>query len=164
MGGNRGDYMSLLQTISNCLFVSHFHIMDQIPNADQCYFWVDYFCLRQAQASDFNVNAVMELIPKVGALIGQMDVVGEKGYSEYLSRTFCIFEVYAAIAGSARLLFYTANDKSQYEEVFATKPVTVAAAEARKPKDKEAIDTLINITAGFEAVDKMVTKKILELS
>merc|ERR1712008_48490 len=106
---------------------------DKIPKADQCYFWVDGFCLRQAQASDFNVDDIMELIPKVGTLIGQMDEVNIKGYSEYLSRTFCIFEVYAAIVGSAQLLFYTSNVKSTFQRVFASKPVNVGAAEARKP-------------------------------
>merc|ERR1712129_451311 len=130
MGFERDGYVSLLWAISMSLFDPTFNIMDQIPKADQCYFWVDCFCLRQAQAADFNVDAIMELIPKVGTLIGQMDEVEEKGFSEYLSRTFCIFEVYAAIAGSARLLFFTSNFKSEYEMVFASKPVNIAAAEA----------------------------------
>jgi len=164
VGYNRDGYNSLLSAISYCLFNSTFNIMDKIPKSDQCYFWVDCFCLRQAQAADFNVDAIMELIPKVGTLIGQMDEVDSKGFSEYLSRTFCIFEVYAAIAVSAQLLFYTNNVKSDVEQAFASRPVNVAAAEARKPQDKEAIDTLIRSTVGFEAVDKLVTEKILVLA
>merc|ERR1712129_202159 len=164
MGFERDGYVSLLWAISMSLFDPTFRIKDQIPQADQCYFWVDCFCLRQAQAADFNVDAIMELIPKVGTLIGQIDELGTKGYSEYLSRTFCIFEVYAAIAGSAQLLIFASCWKSQYEKAFASKPVNAAAAKARKPRDKEAIDNLINSTVGFEAVDTMVTEKILLLT
>merc|ERR1711956_18382 len=95
-------YYSLLHAIAHCLFQPSYRVMDKLPKSDECYFWVDCFCLRQAQAADFNVDAIMELIPKVGTLIGQIDELGTKGYSEYLSRTFCIFEVYAAIAGRLR--------------------------------------------------------------
>merc|ERR1712129_669860 len=72
-GGARDGYISLLAAISCCLYEPSCRIMAKIPKPDQCYFWVDCFCLRQAQAADFNVDAIMELIPKVGTLIGQVD-------------------------------------------------------------------------------------------
>merc|ERR1712048_880447 len=92
-----------------------YNIAEHLPTSHQCFFWIDYFSLRQAQAADFNLDAILLLISKIDTLIGQLDY---GRHLEYLSRSFCIFELYAAISGSTKVLLYCPGTREQYEDWF----------------------------------------------
>ena len=66
--------------------------------------WVDYFCLRQLQ-NDFQTKQVEQLIRKTGAVYVYMD--GEETGSSYPTRSFCVFELAAAVENGATLMIKT---------------------------------------------------------
>jgi hypothetical protein len=63
-----------------------------LPPETQQRFFLDYFCLRQAQ-NDFDVHVVLGLIRKIGRIVVSMD----PGLV-YCTRSFCVLESYAGIA------------------------------------------------------------------
>merc|ERR1740123_1567535 len=70
----------------------------RLPPRDTCFFWLDYFCLRQCQR-DFDVDCTVELIKDIGRVVSAID-----NKFEYLKRSFCILELYGAIAGGSDLM------------------------------------------------------------
>ena len=54
------------------------------PNVGKCFFWLDYTSLRQRQ-NDFDPQATVELIGRIGALYASMDPA-----FDYLGRSFCV--------------------------------------------------------------------------
>jgi len=150
-------YESLIKAIALCSRSNQDNLMGKIPPPERCFFWVDYFSLRQGQSEDFDADAVMEVIPRIGTVVAQM---GDIKRTEYLSRTFCLFEIYAAIGSDAQLLFYSGNRKEEAEDKFLREPISLAVAEAWKRADKEAIDSFLGSTVGFETVNRAIMESI----
>jgi hypothetical protein len=76
-------------------FKSH---LPQFNEEKETYWWIDYFSLRQCQ-QDFKPEQVVMLIKEIGKTVAEIDLE-----LVYLRRSFCILEVYATLAGNARLL------------------------------------------------------------
>lgn len=118
------------------------------------FFWVDYFSLRQAQ-SDFNPAAVVELVRDIGTVVACID----KGMI-YPTRTFCVLELYAAVAGGAKLVCHTEKSRPKVEVQLADKPVKSQAASTRDAEDKKMIDDYIISSVGFAKMDELVSSSI----
>ena len=65
-----------------------------LPPGRQQLFFLDYFCLRQAQ-NDFEVHVVLGLISEIGKIVVSIDPE-----LDYCARSFCILEAYAGVAGA----------------------------------------------------------------
>jgi hypothetical protein len=76
-------------------FKSH---LPKFSEKKETYWWIDYFSLRQCQ-QDFKPEQVVMLIKEIGKTVAEIDLE-----LVYLRRSFCILEVYATLAGGARLL------------------------------------------------------------
>lgn len=105
--------------------------------------------------------------------------------ANYLQRSFCVLELYAAVAGKVNLVINTAGYyKEILEKILAPQrdesaaplfalggfvgpecwvgPVNCAAAAARSGKDKAQIDGFIGGSVGFEEMDRVVTEAIFK--
>jgi len=82
------------------------------------FFWLDYFCLRQL-CRDFEPQKIVQLVAEIPVFGMCIDKHGE-----YLKRSFCVLEAYAAVAGRADV--YIATMKS----TCVCTPVVVALAAA----------------------------------
>jgi hypothetical protein len=124
------------------------------------FFWVDYFSLRQATSApggDFKTEAVVDLIKDMGALVACIDPS-----MHYATRTFCVLELYAAVAGGVRLVCHTADgDRAKTEGRLLEKPPNTAAASTRNSADKNLIDEYIISSIGFAALDELVARTII---
>jgi len=144
---------------------------NRLPDQDSLFLWVDYFCLKQCQ-SDFNVDCVIELINDIGTLVAALD-----SKFEYLKRSFCVLELYGAVRGSSNLLVNCPINATDMRKIIASDraeatgihgrywvgPVDLAAAQTRDKKDKNMIDGFLQqLPGGFDAVNSLVTEKILE--
>merc|ERR1712039_462069 len=116
------------------------------------FFWLDYFCLRQCQ-KDFVPEVLVVLIGEVGLLYAQLD-----DQMDYLTRSFCIFELYAALKTKTTMHICPSADISQLwdykkteqslKDMFQKKPCDAEKARTQKDTDKELIDRFI-----LESVD-----------
>lgn len=85
------------------------------------------------------------------------------GELQYTDRSFCVLELYAAVAGDAQLVCELKGGMRTYvEHALAKKPVNCAAAVTRNTKDKQQVDEFISSSVGFEKMDMIVTKAILQ--
>jgi len=78
---------------------AHSKFEGRLPAKDSCFFWLDYFCLRQC-TSDFKVDCIIDLIKDIGALVAALDTK-----FEYVKRS-CVLELYGAIHGDTNLLLH----------------------------------------------------------
>eukprot|EP00929_Paragymnodinium_shiwhaense_P047267 TRINITY_DN23970_c2_g1_i1.p1 TRINITY_DN23970_c2_g1~~TRINITY_DN23970_c2_g1_i1.p1 ORF type:complete len:337 (-),score=47.12 TRINITY_DN23970_c2_g1_i1:154-1164(-) len=148
--------------------------------------WLDYFCLRQCK-SDFVPEVVVELIGWIGKVVASMNGTlkfmvmadGRIGawqlMGEYLKRSFCILELFAAVKGRASLsvpMNYPVNQLlpllmsskptgSTYERGWIG-PVSSKAAGTRDNKDKELIEGFIKDHIGFEEFDRIVSISLID--
>jgi len=163
---DRGECSTLWQ-----LLEVHNKFGNRLPDQDSLFLWVDYFCLKQCQ-SDFNVDCVIELINDIGTLVAALD-----SKFEYLKRSFCVLELYGAVRGSSNLLVNCPINATDMRKIIASDraeatgihgrywvgPVDLAAAQTRDKKDKNMIDGFLQqLPGGFDAVNSLVTEKILE--
>ena len=134
------------------------------------YFWVDYVCLRQCR-HDFHLSEIQKLIRGVGCTLIELD---ER--SEYLDRSWCIFETYATIEAGAKLLVYDQAvswddlgvsgalcafaTRRQLKERLASINVRAEGSRACFQEDKMRIDQLIVSSVGFDALNRRVEEAI----
>lgn len=126
-------------------FTSYFAKGDALPLIP--FYWVDYFCLRQCQA-DFDIRQIRAAIAEIGLTLAEID-----GARTYLTRSFCVFELFATVDSGAKLLC---------QPMGSGKVVAVdsAAALTRRDVDKRAIDEYIVQTIGFAKFDEAVLKAV----
>jgi len=153
---------------------AHRKFQDRLPPKDSCFYWLDYFCLRQCK-SDVEVQCTIELIKDIGNVVSAIDTK-----FEYIKRPFCILELYAAVQGNSNLMClngatspkYTmclmlAADRAEAEAAgwahYWVGSITVEAAQTRRDQDKQMIDGFIKqLPGGFDAVNNKVTEALLE--
>lgn len=141
--------------------------------------WLDYFCLRQCQ-NDFVPEVVVELIAWIGKMVASLDdsiqFAGKNFMAEYLSRSFCVLELFAAVKGRVALQCRTnscreavmprlMSSKPTESKFYARGwcgPVNVASAKTRDAKDKELIDSFIIEHIGFEEFDRIITAAVID--
>jgi len=51
---------------------AHMDFQDRLPQEDSCFYWLDYFCLRQCQGN-FDVDCTIELIQDIGKVVSAVD-------------------------------------------------------------------------------------------
>ena len=119
-------------------------------------FWLDYFTLRQCQ-KDFDLPRVRSVVRSIGATLVELDHTP----LNYLSRSFCVFELYCTIHGDAKMLITVDLVRAlrMAEELRAT-PVNCKVAKTRDPKDKRTIDKCIESEIGFAGLDELVTDRM----
>lgn len=127
-------------------------------------FFIDYFALRQCQ-NDFTLPMVEEAIRTIGDTRVLCDPLHAP---TVLKRTFCIFEMYATVAGKSKLGGLLApsaindlgkRDGASLADILESLPAAdVRAAEARRPEDKAMIELYIAEGPGFEAVNEIVQR------
>lgn len=156
----------------------------------QRFFWLDYFCLRQCK-NDFHVEVVVSLVKEIGCLVADVDLkmnnknAESLGYLKlqdscnYLQRSFCMLELYAAVEGKADLVCNSGWDKEGLEAMLAEKrppsgpkqeyyaegwlgSLHCQAANARDAKDKKQIDDFISGSVGFDEMNESITAAILK--
>jgi len=150
---------------------------ESLPVSDQRYIWLDYFSLRQAQ-QDFDLAIICQLIRDIGILAAELDAAhdalldgasGEHarpqvklGKVRYFSRSFCLFEAFAAITCENVEFIPMTNETSEVLWLrMQHAPIKSHDAQA-KAKDKQIIDQYITKSIGFDAMDKKIYDAILK--
>ena len=124
---------------------------------DKVFFWLDYTSLKQCQ-NDFDLPKTSALVKQTGFTLVELDGAP----SEYLDRSFCVFETAVTVLGGAKLRIQmnpirALNAAAELE----ARPVNSKAAKTRREKDKQKIDGYIEtIDGGFEKFDVIITKAI----
>jgi len=111
-------------------------------------------------------DQVLELVKDIGLVVAALDPK-----FEYLSRSFCILETFAAVAGNADLFCFTRNSsgnlvpfggKDGLNSKCMNQPVNSSQAATRNAEDKAKIDRFIEGSCGFAELDKLVSRAILD--
>ena len=119
--------------------------------------WVDYFVLRQCQP-DFDVSVIRAVIHEIGCTIVELDRT-----MQYLTRSFCIFEVFCgAEIAELKLLILTEMDTGAMAKALARKPVSSKEACTSRAQDKQQIDDFIRAHLGFLEFDRIVTAALMQ--
>jgi len=152
---------------------AHFKFGLHLPPKDQCFCWIDYFCVRQCE-SDFDVGCTIELITEIGIVVAAVDQ-----NFEFVKQPFCIAEVFAAVHSHGTLLCfqmittskenmrqYLAVDQAAVTDENRKKwwvgPIDAAAAQTRRREDKTMIDGFIEqLPGGFDHVNKIVSDALI---
>jgi len=133
-------------------------------------FFVDYFCLRQAQ-SDFVLDSVQSAIGEIGFTLLAASPIENPAP---LTRTFGIFEINAAIQSNSRLEVdaglcfeqfmgaWSAFEGALFAVFMVHGSENVAAAECRSQTHKNQIDNMIRAGECFLAIDLKVEKALAE--
>jgi len=127
---------------------------DELPPTSACFFWCDYFCLRQL-VKDFQTKQVVDLIGKIGSLVSSFDAA-----MEYIKRSFCLVEVYGAINGNCKYVCQTQQDCRAVRAKLDAEPVKAEMATSRFEDDKKRIDSYIESTVGFMELNKRVDETL----
>ena len=119
----------------------------------------DYTTLKQCQ-NDFDLPRVRQVIKEIGLTLAELDM----DLQAYLTRSFCILELFATVEGGAKLLvqmhFLRAFD---VEAELAARPVDAAKAKTRREADKAKIDGFVEaMPGGFERLNATITTAIKE--
>ena len=119
----------------------------------------DYTTLKQCQ-NDFDLPRIRQVIKEINLTIAELDV----DLQAYLTRSFCILELFATVEGGAKLLvqmhFLRAFD---VEAELAARPVDAAKAKTRREADKAKIDGFVEaMPGGFERLNATITTAIKE--
>ena len=151
-------------------------------------YWIDFFTLRQCEESAFKPEEMVRVISDIGvtvveldgAFVGDVDLGDGKGVAvtakpcTYLSRTFCIFEVYATIKEHGSVLCVPKSivglewDHHRWAALLAlgekVKTIDCATAKSRDEADKDKIDAYVNgsINGGFQRLNTEVRQAILK--
>jgi len=111
-------------------------------------------------------TGALELVKDIGLVVAALDPK-----FEYLSRSFCILETFAAVAGNADLFCFTRNSsgnlvpfggKDGLNSKCMNQPVNSSQAATRNAEDKAKIDRFIEGSCGFAELDKLVSRAILD--
>jgi hypothetical protein len=128
-----------------------------LPEITKRFFWVDYFCLRQC-VSDFDVPRTVQLIKRIGCLLADVD-----DHLEYLNRSFCVLEMFGAVAGNAKILMQTNFSQQEMEQAELKKrPIDVKNAKTRYQKDKRTVDQFIEGDRGFDKFNEAITEAVIK--
>ena len=123
----------------------------------ELYFWLDYFVLRQCM-QDFELPKIQQAIADIGCTVVELD----NEPHAYLSRSFCVLEVYATVNSGARLLIQTDYVRAaRMQSLLDSKPVQSQAASSWDTEAKVVIDAFIEQTIGFAQMDEIVTKAMI---
>ena len=132
----------------------------------QTRYWVDIMSLRQCQPSAFKPAEIFDVISLTKACLVEIDRT-----SSYLKRTFCIFEVFAAVQEDVPLLCAPKVVMEELREserwdallVLAREVGTLdcSAATSRSKKHTDQINEYIKEDCGFEALNEAVKCAIL---
>jgi len=127
-----------------------------VRDEGQLRWWLDYVIIQQNVKPQFDKNEIIEVIGSIGLTLGIYD-------SEYLARSFCVFEVFETKRQRGKLYFWQTldgkfakqrlNDFQRYGHV---PEVNVELAECHHTNDKNQIDKYIQETDGFEFVNASV--------
>ena len=117
----------------------------------------DYTTLKQCQ-NDFDLLRIRQIIKQIGLTLAELDL----DLQAYLTRSFCVLELYGTVAGGAKLLVQMhvvrAVDVTAH---LAANPVDAKAAQTRREKDKATIDGFVEaMPGGFEKLNATITKAI----
>lgn len=125
-------------------------------NVESSFLWLDYTSLRACK-SEFKAVTVIELVKEIGTVYALID-----RNLGFMRRTWCVFELYAAIAGKASLTCsIDGNSRNDTERTLATNPVRAKEASTLKAEDKQKIDGFIRaLSGGFKGFDRTVTKAL----
>ena len=98
------------------------------------------------------------MIKEIGLTLAELDIDPQA----YLTRSFCILEIFAAVDAGATLLvqmnFLKAFDVAAE---LAARPVDAKAAQTRREKDKATIDGFVEaMPGGFEKLNATITEAI----
>lgn len=140
---------------------------------DARFHWLDYFCLRQC-CNDFNVNRVIGLIGDIGTLVATVGAPYYRYPFDYLGRSFCVVELFAACRGKCKLIVMNCkvSCKVDYgdtalrpnlERLLADHPVDAKSATTWSAEEKAKIDEWIQaMPGGFDLLNKTVAEAMLE--
>ena len=123
------------------------------------YFWMDYFVLRQCH-NDFHPDAIGQVIADIGCTMVELD-----RKMLYLTRSFCVFELYSAIASNSKVLLNvdaSMSGMSNVQNALHNAPIDAAQAASLHDDDKRKIDHYISSSVGFEALNAEITRAVLE--
>lgn len=109
------------------------------------YMWVDYFSLRP-NVREWQPKVVIDLVARIGTVVALVDKD-----MQFLSRSWCVFELFAAIKGKTNLVCqYQGGRASHVEAQLKKTPVDAAKTECSQDEDKKMIDDYIrNLPGGF---------------
>lgn len=114
--------------------------------------------LRACQ-QEFEPGVVLQLVKEIGSVVALVD-----REFVFVTRTWCIFELYAAVAGGAELiclLEYAGGARYVVQQALEATPVNSKAANSHNLQDKKLIDGYIAELGGFEAFDNAVTDALM---
>lgn len=139
------------------LWSAHNTFDSVLPAEEDTYFWVDYFVLRQCQR-DFNVEAIRSVVNEIGCTLAELD-----SRMRYLTRSFCVFEVFCTTERSdAKLLVLTEMESERMQRALESTPVNSAMAQTWRDEDKQMIDAFIcDVFGTSEAFDRRVTDALV---
>ena len=107
---------------------------------------------------DFNVEAIRSVVREIGCTAVELD-----SKMRYLTRSFCVFEIFCTAERSdAKLLVLTEMDSERMRHAIERIPVNSAAAQTWRDEDKQMIDTFIRDVFGTSnAFDRRVTDALI---
>ena len=119
----------------------------------------DYTTLKQAkEGGDFKLARVRQLIKEIGLTLAELDMDPQA----YLTRSFCILELFATVDAGATLLVQMHFLKAfGVAAELAARPVDAKKAQTRSEKDKAKIDGFVEaMPGGFETLNATITEAI----
>mmetsp|Transcript_68693 Transcript_68693/g.190132 ORF Transcript_68693/g.190132 Transcript_68693/m.190132 type:complete len:299 (+) Transcript_68693:3-899(+) len=126
-------------------------------------FWVDFLTLRQ-NVDDFDLPSILEVIANIGTTLVEMPVEPE----QYLSRQFCIFEVFATLSAKKQLLCYPveAEQAKRNAVEHAGRRLRALAvrsedAKAYRADEQAEIASCIRENVGHERLNEVVKEALL---
>ena len=117
----------------------------------------DYTTLKQC-VNDFDLPRIRQAIKEIGLTLAELDF----DLQAYLTRSFCILELFATVEGGAKLLVQM-NVVRAYDVAaeLAARPVDAKAAKTRGEGAKEKIDGFVEgMEGGFETLNTTITEAI----
>lgn len=117
----------------------------------------DYTTLKQC-VNDFDLPRIRQAIKEIGLTLAELDL----DLQAYLTRSFCILELFATVDGGAKLLVQM-NVVRAYDVAaeLAARPVDAKAAKTRGEGAKEKIDGFVEgMEGGFETLNATITEAI----
>jgi len=133
---------------------------------EQTCFWFDLFTLRQCQKGAFVPSQIVSVIGRIGLTLVELD---EK--ATYLTRSFCLFEVFATIQGKAELLCLARNTlgsdniSERWEEMLELpemiQTLDSTTADCRSKEDQKLVVEYIQNAMGSEHLDDELKKAIM---
>jgi len=102
-----------------------------------------------------DIEATVTLIKDIGTLVASIDAT-----VEYTKRSFCLFELYAAV--SQHVAYFCEGVVKHIRDSLDKAPITSKNAIAQCPEDKIQIDKFIEDSIGFEEFDQKLTDALPE--